>query len=278
MITKKKTWLKMLSLVLLLPLLLVFTACGDVNAQLNTKATCNTTGEYNQEATRDELNGSIGQQTTINNGGYRMTIEATGSAMGEEISSTINAIVKGDEATLKMTAKDPQTGKNVDGYVYVTDGYIYTNAEGQKVRMEGSLNTFFNTEGFAEMPGLMDSITDINGILNMMSSSDVEISVDGNNYKIEFNTIAGMEVPSLAEMGVNLSDLLKDMVAYLNFDDNGNLVAMNFSFGMEMGEFFNITINVTMSAFDGEIQFPSFNGYTEMAPEEEQIPDIDVIE
>ena len=275
MITKKKTWLRMLSLVLLLPLLLVFTACGDVNAQLNTKASCNTRGEYTQEATRDELNGSIGQQTTINNDAYRMTITASGSMMGIDVSSEINAIVKGEEATLKITSTYPQTNRLVSGYIYVKDGYIYTNANGAKTYMEGSLETYLN-EGTmnGNMPGLMDSITDVNAMLNMVSASDIEVSVEGNNYKIEFNSIAGIDVPSLAEMGMNLSDILDNVVAYLNFDNDGNLVAMQFSFDMEMsyemfGQHINIdlSLSVTMSKFDGEIQFPSFNGYTEAAPE-----------
>ena len=140
--------------------------------------------------------------------------------------------------------------------------------------MEGSLETYFNEGTMSEMPGLMDSITDINAMLNMVSASDIEISVEGNNYKIEFNSIAGIDVPSLAEMGMNLSDILKNVVAYLNFDNDGNLVAMQFNFDMEMSfEMFqqqismNMSFSVTISKFDGEIQFPSFNGYTEAAPE-----------
>ena len=100
---KKGLWL-----LLCLPVLLLTTACGtDVTGELNTKATCNTTGAYTTASTKAELTEAIGEQTSVNTAGYRLTMT---TSMGEGQNMEINMIVKGEELALKATAPASMMG------------------------------------------------------------------------------------------------------------------------------------------------------------------------
>ena len=255
MMTKAKTnILKFLSVLLLIPIMFAFTACFG-NGQLDQKASCNTSGNYNQVATRDDLNDIVGEQTTVNGSGYRMTMEYKGTYGNDFSAQTqINAIIKNDEAAMRYATKYRENGQSGEekADMYFKDGYVHMELNGRKIKFEASLDAYFNNQEYGEYSSLFDAEQ---LMATIESNTDVTISRNGNNFKLVFNTltIAGVDTANL-----------RDIIAFLNFDNEGNLVAMRISFNMTTtvyGATANIEASVVISAFDGEINFPNLSEY-----------------
>ena len=224
--TKISSSLKYLWLLLILPLAFLFTGCG----QLDEQASINKSGNY-QTAESSALTESLGTQTDIDKtNGYRITAKLKSS----DADVGINAIVKADEIAAKVSGT--VDGQNKSGYMYFTDGKLYTEADGQKVCITYAT-------GF-DIDKLIALITKISTASVSININDYVVSLDGVNNILEK---AGNNFRITMQAG---------QVLYLNFDSNNKLVAMQSSFDSE-----SLKTEITVSTFSGDIDFPSFSDY-----------------
>jgi len=258
---KKGLWL-----LLCLPVLLLTTACGtDVTGELNTKATCNTTGAYTTASTKAELTEAIGEQTSVNTAGYRLTMT---TSMGEGRDMEINMIVKGEELALKATAPASMMGDAtatgvIDYYMFFKDGKIYMEMPYQnqtyKIYMEMNFGDLFGVEASAglTMSTPLDDMPfhDVQSMLEAINEAgdNVVVTKDGNNFKI------------VVSEGFNFDDdvTVTEATCYINFDSSNHLTAMQIDFeGNSDGS--AMTGSATLSGYTGALNFPSFNDYKSM--------------
>ena len=239
----KNKFLAVLALIFMLPVLMLFTACGG--SQLDQKATCDTSGNYTEDTVVVQANAlaaAIGEQTTITGNGYRLTMDMTGLDMDCEM----NAIFTADGISLKYDA---------DGSVlklYYNQGCLYIDAAGYKYKITTNVEDFIDYVGaFSSFTSLLDPAS---VIAMLKSNTEIELYQDGNNYKMTFG--------SLTDVSVNGASV-KNAVGYLNLDDEGNLVAINLALAVNAPQVSanDINLNVTMSAFNEQIEFPNFSEF-----------------
>jgi hypothetical protein len=245
----KKSIIAMLFSILVLPIALLFTACGTTS-QLDTKATCDTRGTYQTAATTQELNETIGSQEDFATDGYRIssTIKMTMTG-GSEMNISFNAIYKNNELAIKMVVPDImatiQSGKMkyTNAYAYYKGGYIYATMNGEKVKYQAQIEDMYDIENNFQY---IKQYSNVEQLLNLVkSSSNISVFKDGNNFKVDF-------ADSVA---------FSDASMYLNFNAENVLKALNLQFNISASTM-NIGAAVTMSPFDGEIEFPDLSSYT----------------
>lgn len=280
----KSSILRLLSLLLVLPIVFIATACAGT-AQLDSEAKCNIQGEYSQAATVAEYNEVVANQNSVDSEGYRLTMNVKTKMMGFEADAYINAVFKNNEAAIKMirpdtssaeSAEDIDANKKVTAYAYYKDGFVYADQDGEKVRYEAEIEKIFG----GETTGGMSQFLDVEEILQLIrSNEDIEIFREGNNFKIVFGSIDATTAQEFAGFS--------DMVVYLNFDENDKLTAVNVSCKFSLGSdtiantmldddsqdttdddidisfdfSMSMDIDVTFSVFNGDIEFPDLSGY-----------------
>lgn len=278
-----KNKLKFLALLLIVPVLFVFTACGG---QLGTEAKVNIgkKGDYT-ETTYDELNNYLVENVykdevaeATNGMLFRITMNMT-SNMGamSEIKAKVNAIVghekqEGDTAeelyNYVMASKLKVSGKvkynnNTENYdasaeIYVKDGFMYVNAKGSGEFADISGKTKYSANEENEFSKYLSYIS-VDPVELMMQLQSV-----GATAQVSVNTKDGLIrycIETSSENVIEESDLPQRI--YLVFKDN-NLIQiqteseMSF-FGMEM----NVVIK--MEVYNGNIEFPDFKDYVDQS-------------
>ncbi len=254
--TKKSfKFLNALYLLLLLPLVFLFTACGEspTTKQLSTEATCSTSGDYAQASTQEAYETAV-QDKTIGQGAYRVTI--TGTEGGQDM--YVNLIMSGSDMSMKMRMQDPtsEKAKTVEMYTYYTGGKIYNSMAFQgktyKVYMEMDLESALSEQ--AEGAAMFD----VQSVLDAIKKAgDLDIFTDANgNFKLSTKEGGSFEMDGAT---------ITKATAYLNFDADKNLTALKMTYeGSHLnddGETVEMSGTVTMSAFSGKIAFPDLSSY-----------------
>ena len=248
---KKKSIFMMLLSMLVLPVALLCTACG----QLDTKASCDTSGAYQTASSSNELANAIGVQDEFESEGYRLTstIKMTISG-GEEMNLSINAVYKNNELAAKITMPDIiasiQSGKMkyTDSYLYYKDGYAYADLLGEKIKYQVQIEDLFEIDSYSQFQYIAQ-YTSVEQILDLVkNNSNITVAKQGNNFRVELNNMEE-------------SSIYSNTYLYLNFNTENILSALQFQFKMTTSSI-NMNAQVTMSPFDGEIQFPNLNSYT----------------
>jgi len=232
--------------ILVVPVLFMFTACGG--GQLDQKASCVTSGSWSKsDDITTSYNTAIDGKTGVEASAYRFTLDFEMSGGGQSISLLLNSIIDGDDMATKIVVPKVDSKGKINGtetaYMYITGNKAYMDADGKKLYYEGD----DVSERMNELSGYMSMIQayrDPDYVMNSLNSlGNAEVSKSGNNYKI---------------VGTSITD--NDTTIYLNFDSEGKLIAFRggFFIGSSTG---SMTVTITMSAFDGEIEFPNFDGY-----------------
>lgn len=295
--TKTKTFFKSLLLALLvLPVALLFSACGG---QLSQTAKCDTSGNFDapqaastiaafnevKEANPDNLT------SFVNATGYRITMEVNADykapVSGQQVSSSVsmkfNGVFSEDECAMKVDdlLRIGNQSLSNKGEVFVTGGKVYLhtmpkNVAGveipeQKVYGEVGSNI---EDNLVHLDGLTGELSDISAFMNLIPAVETEgvkVAKVGNKFRITF------------EEGV-LSDLealgMSEFAFYFNFDNENNLTAIQLDCAYsamtstDTGVSINLQGNmkITLSGFNGEIVFPSFDGYVDA--NEVQFPEL----
>ena len=240
-----------LSLIFMLPVLLLFTACGS--NQLDQKATCNTNGNYTEEAVvqKSVIAEALGDQTSIAGSGYRMTATIAGA----DTNFLMNAIYSTNGIAIKYEAN--ANSKNQNFNLYYTEGCLYFDLGNLKYKVTTNINDYINYIGnFSSFSSVIDPEA---LILTLSANNDVEVQKDGNNYKLTFNTLSNLNISGAD---------IKNAVGFLNLDNEGNLVAINLAYKIQLAKLTGenyYDMNVTMSSFNDKINFPNFDGYKDFA-------------
>ncbi len=276
-----------LYLLLVLPLLFLFTACGGdaATAQLRTEASCDTSGEYATEASQAEYEEIIGEQTDFASNAYRMTAKMSltmpktdeeqkpiydeqGNVVTEEVEfTTINMIIKENqtdptavtyEAAIKVRMSnifksvldDKDLPDYYEMYMYFKDGKMYSEDEdGNKTYQEMDFYEIF----YAEEMEMMSFIC-LEDILDVVDYADtVTVTKQDNNFKLvadDAMVIYGQEIDAGA-------------VVYVNFNNEGDVVAAQVEFSMSFFGMATMNSTFTVSEFNGDIAFPDFSKYVE---------------
>ena len=270
--TKKSfKFLNALYLLLLLPLVFLFTACGEspTTKQLSTEATCSTSGDY-AASSQEEYNQVIGEQKSIQADGYRLTAKFSAKTLKDEQeikadAMYLNAIIKGDlknsESNVEMAVQmksDPKAvmdafgdmfagmGDQSDGTedeadltpqdvtVFYKDGKLYgvgKNGEKQFVKIDAK-NSFS-----AIMGGNEASVGfDMSSFFTFTSVEDVLNMIN----KVDGLTVTRIEGTNnfklVAESGfvVGGQAVGAGATLYVNCDSEGNVVAVNIVYGLDL--------------------------------------------
>lgn len=248
---KSFKWANALWILLLIPLLFVFTACGDnTPAVLKTQATCNTSGAYATAATQEDFDAAIGTQTAIDAEGFRITMK--GKQDGADVYG--NMVVKGEEFMMQVKGKNPDTGKTESVLFFYTDGKIYFSMkyEGKtyKVYMDVDMDEAMEEYGAGEF---MDSESILAAVAKVQSKLDV--AKQGNNYKFTLK-----DGESFVQDGATITKA----VAYFNFNENNKLTALQMTYEGTDEDQGSMKATVTMSGFSGNIEFPDLSDYKDM--------------
>lgn len=253
---------------LLVPIAFVFAACGG---QLDTKASVNTNGNYTASS-KGDFKEALGKQTELaSQTGYRFTTEM--NLNGKINSSTVNSkmllngILAKDEMAMKISTNS--LGENMSGEMYVKDNTLYTHSDavwqnGINWQIESktkqtitSMDSAFN-DSVASMAGEMK---DVQSFLELIDGDEYAVvTKSGTNYCVK---VQDMEFGELCK--------LSNVKIYFNFDAQNKLIAVGLIadasmttlsiYGQEIA--LTGTAAFTISAFEGQIQFPDFSGYTE---------------
>ena len=280
---KVKTFFKaFLMMLLVLPVMLVFTACGS---QLDQEADCKTTGKFTaSDMTSFENTLSTNEQNATSFGGdagYRLTMKMTanGSLLDQNYSMSMygNVIAKnlaevGKEEmaakltmeinTLQMSGKATQEAFLKDQKIYIhvlpttiTAGSVKTEIADTKVVIN-SAEYATPDYVFGQLNAVQDGLTDVESVLALVKENANDATVEIVNNKITFNNqVAG----------------LTNVVMYFNFkqdtDGKDNLFSLKVEadYTTEMGtgatdESVPIEmsgkISFTLQGFGGDIQYP----------------------
>ena len=270
--TKRFSLKKLLCLLLVLPMFLSLTACAKT-AQLDVEATCDVSGTYATVSSKQELDDAIGEQTGFDADGYRLTVKMEMGSGEQKMTFKVNAIMKENEMAMKVVMpnmtkvfQNPNAPLEItEMYSYYKDGYMYSVDEDYdsetgavtyvKIKEQVSIEEAIGSQGPSS---IMSYFNDTEGLLNLIEAqTGAVVSKDGNNYKIEIEHLAVED------------QTVDNVVVYLNFDTDSKFVAMNIQFAMEQevseGQKMPVSANVTLSAFNGNIEYPNLNDYEEVA-------------
>lgn len=270
----KKSLKIALSALALVPCAALFVGCGQ--DQLSTKAKINTEGTYTT-STKEAFTTYTGESGAASTAlsGYRFTMDAkvSGSLAGQSYNSSVllNGIIKTSDTSVEAAFKMTMEGQDIMK-AYIKDGYVYANVSaslmGQslKIKYEADVNDILG--GFDEIGAAgPTSISDVQEILDFINENNdlnIEASVEGEINKFHFSA----DSTDISAMLDSASEILgSDFDCYFVFDSDiltGAQVSFKYSMSSEDLGNANIDAKITMEKFDGEINFPSFDGYTEM--------------
>lgn len=250
----------------LLPATLIFAACGG---PLDSKASVNVSGNYNQESSVEDLQAYTNAETTdvesIQNG-FKLSLDLEMDVDGQKVNFSLNSIMKTGETTYEMYTK--LTGKSGKESMSMT--FYMTGEETETDKVNGTVYADINMgsemdgkykfsaeyfENKADLYGVVAGLTavteefSLSNIENLGLSGDKAImkSVTDNSTKFKVTLASG-------------DDKTADL--YYVFENNkwvgfqiNNYTYTDNSMGV-------ITVNCAMCAFNDEINFDT-NGYTE---------------
>lgn len=254
----------LLSLVLV-PCCIVFAACGESDplksaptAQLQSRQEINTVGTYT-DSSYEEFS-AIETSTEINK--YKITGSSEMNYNGETMTVDFNSIVDlsdPENPKLAMFYVAEGSGQKASMSVFVVDGYMYSELNGQKVKVKIDVGDYISTtpDGFM-------GISDLDGLLTMFESGDQKLVIkkasEGNQTKYEISQSSAFELSTSA---INAS--IKNLKSYVIFNGN-EIVGFSASLTMDasvQGQTMSIDCNSTLAEFNEEIQFPDLTSYVE---------------
>ena len=260
----KKSLKIALSSLALVPCAFLFVGCGQ--DQLATEAKVNTTGNY-QAASQQQFDTYVAKDdVNVSLNGYRFTMKATAtSTLQGSVETTTNGIIKktangGVEAAFKVTA-----GSQTQMSMYIKDGYVYMEAEahGNTIKTKTKMDV---DKDFLEDLG-QTGVGDVQEIMNSlkkMGKLDIQCSVEGNLVKYHFSTDE-VDLSQLLDMSTKV--LGSNFNCYFVFDNN-MLTGAKLTFNYKTSSFehlgdASISSDITMEKYNGKINFPKLDGYTE---------------
>lgn len=268
----KKSLKIALSALALVPCAALFVGCGQ--DQLATKAKVNTEGTYaasSKEAFTTYTGEGGAASTTL--AGYRFTMDAkvSGSVTGQSYNSSVllNGIIKTSATSVEAAFKMTMEGQDIMK-AYIKDGYVYANVslmgQNMKVKYEADANDILG--GFDEIgaagPTSISDVQEILDFINNKNDLNIEASVEGEINKFHFFA----DSTDISAMLDSASTILgSDFDCYFVFDSDiltGAQVSFKYSMTSEDLGNADIDAKITIEKYDGEINFPSFDGYTEM--------------
>ncbi|MCI6573407.1 MAG: hypothetical protein MSA34_03565 [Firmicutes bacterium] len=296
---KSKSILALLfSVVFLIPVMFALTGCGG---ELEQKATCNTNQRYTSSSAEEFVEKTTGKGdfTRVSSmaGGYRLTVESNAEGMvGPEgyqtkysMNSLTNAIIRlnsvdGNQLGLKTVVDYDIVGmkgkmtaesyvKNNNLYVHTLPTTIESNhtkvqISEQKLMIEG-INADAALESVGKLDKLCDDTAIIDFVKNNLESANFQICVRGNNigFKVEFNdniTYGSMAnvvvyVNVDAQYRENNGYMIKEVRVEGDYSTTAGSGAAGSSISMK-GRM-SITLSEYWGDRDGNIPFPSFDGY-----------------
>lgn len=250
----------------LIPCAALFVGCGQ--DQLATKAQVNTVGDYQKSSTEQFNTYTSDADTSTTLTGYRFTIEAksktTYASQTVESDVLLNGIIKSSGTNLEAALRMTMQGQ-VLMTTYIKDGFIYADSSLLNMKYKQALTT---DDIFGEMDkagldsALPTSMSDIDSLLELIQGHgdfDVKASVEGNINKYHFST-KSIDLSKL----MSLTNLGSDFDCYFVFDSNiltGAQVSFKYSTDSVLDANANVEAKVSIEKFDGEINYPSFDGY-----------------
>jgi len=264
--TKLKS-LNFLWLLMIVPLMFLFTGCGDKSvSQLNKTASCETQAEtaysavgagdaYAEKITKDEDENITNDFSK----GYRMTLK-----MGNgDDSLNVNAIVVDKNMAMKID----------ENYAWIKDGVVYARGERE---VNGK------TEKFAVKYAMPE--TDIEALLATFKASysakdflsyvkGNELKVAGeNSFKIEITNVNAYNFygkiffgsePKAVPMAMISSTFSADI--YINFNSDKTIKSMKVVINSTEEGVTTTMFELTMSEYNGSITFPKDSDFKEDA-------------
>ncbi len=250
--TKTQTILKSVLLsLLLLPLLLIFTACGSSDAKVDTS------GTYT-ETSAENFTNFVNAETTTSDftSGFHMTMNWNMTINGKSVDTKINiwATMNGDQfGGMKMESSVKGGGENgsVNAWARLEDGefvvYTETNDGGKVLRAKVNVGTDLN-------------VGDMNG--SAMSAEDVLALVSKNVEDFNFKSftngdVTKFEIMNLSGSSVTLTGgmICSEFKTYFVFtDDTLTGVQVSAYSSASMG---STSITCDIVAFDGDISYPN---------------------
>lgn len=260
--TKIKTFLMAL---VLLPATLIFAACGG---PLDSKASVNVSGNYNQESSVEDLQAYANAETTdiesIQNG-FKLSLDLAMDVDGQKATFSLNSITKIGETTFeKYTKLTVKSGKESMSMTFYMTG---EKSETDKATVYADINMDnkmdgkykFSVNDFKNKVDLYDVVAGLTNVTEEFSldniGTDLELSGDKAIMKSVTDNTTKFKV-TLASCEDKTADL------YYVFENNKwvGFQINNYTYTEEgMG---SITVNCAMCTYADEINFDT-NGYTE---------------
>ena len=263
--TKIKTFLMAL---VLLPATLIFAACGG---PLDSKASVNVSGNYNQESSVEDLQAYVNDATTdaesIQNG-FKLSLDLAMDVDGQKVTFNLNSIMKMNETTCEMYTK--LTGKSGKESLSMTFYMIGEKSETSEItgtvyadinmgsEMNGKYK--FSIKDFESRPdlyGVVAGLTAVTEEFSLDNIKNLESSLSGDKAIMKSVTDNSTKFKVTLSSG---DDKTADL--YYVFENNkwvgfqiNNYTYTDNSMGV-------ITVNCSMCTFTDEINFDT-NGYTD---------------
>ena len=271
----KSSYLKtFLCMLLLLPLLFVFTACGEEVGQLDTKASCDTSGTYGA-STKTEYDNAMNGITGFVNDSYRITMSVSVESVTKigtkhTWSIDLNGIFtpEGYAFKGKMKATGAYADKTISGNLvsgsftyYYKNGIVYKNENNKKSYESAGYNDLLNVvllNNFYAPTKILPVVTEGTG---------VSYEKNGSKYQMTVTTVNNLNLLQAWEEHSTVTT--KPAFVYVNLTEDKKLDALKLTTQADRtgSEFYGtkyagddytttMKVNVTMSAFDGQIEFP----------------------
>ena len=266
--TKLKS-LNFLWLLMIVPLMFLFTGCGDKSvSQLNKSATCETQAEsaYTAEGASGAYAAKITTDgTDISNDfskGYRMTMKMN----GEE---AMNCIVVGDNLVMKMDVGDDTASFKMyiwkkDSTLYVRSEYKDGNGNNQKVAVKYTMTP-------AEMEAFLTARNakpySVANVLNCITNTEgVTIKAAGeNSFKIEFREGSLANLASSFDEVAAFASVASSADIYVNFNSDKTIKSMKVIYNAIQEGTATAVFELIMSEYNGSITFPKDSDFEESA-------------
>ena len=251
---------------LILPVVFVLCACDLFGSktvdQLDVDATCNTDGTY-VSSTKESYDTAMDEITKFENDAYRLSLKieanvtANGNTVNAQQKANYNAILTNGKLAFKVTDDfvtnvADESYKNVSTIFY-KDGVVYSNDNGEK--------TFYsyNNGNLLENVVYLNQIYLVEQVLAIVNNGEnITYEKNGNKYKLTITNVNNFTMGYENDQVTN-----RPAFVWINLTDEGKLESLKLSTQMTFSYTYKgnvmsgtMKINVVMSAFDGQIEFP----------------------
>ena len=262
--TKLKS-LNFLWLLMIVPLMFLFTGCGDKSiSQLNKTASCETQATYSADGASNAYAEKITKEdeniTNDFSKGYRMTMK-----MNSE--EAMNCIVVGDNLVMKMDVGDDTASFKMyiwkkDSTLYVRSEYKDGNGNNQKVAVKYTLTP-------AEMEAFLTARNakpySVANVLNCITNTEgVTIKAAGeNSFKIEFREGSLANLASSFDEVAAFASVASSADIYVNFNSDKTIKSMKVIYNAIQEGTATAVFELIMSEYNGSITFPKDSDFEE---------------